>query len=103
MVVDAMAFPEAPFLGFENHLNVFHEKKRGLPKALAYGLSLYLNSTRVDKIFRRFSGHTQVNATDLRLINYPSRKALVDLGVWALKSHGLTPEMIDQKIGDLVE
>jgi adenine-specific DNA-methyltransferase len=30
--------------------------------------------------FRQFSGHTQVNATDLRSLNYPSRAKLVKLG-----------------------
>jgi len=64
--VDATAFPNAPLLGFENHLNLFHENKRGLPRSLAYGLAVYLNSTSVDESFRRFNGHTQVNATDLK-------------------------------------
>ena len=60
-------------LGFENHLNVFHEDKRGLPENLAHGLAAFLNTTAVDDHFRRFNGHTQVNATDLRLMKYPSR------------------------------
>lgn len=103
MVVDSSAFPESPLLGFENHLNLFHEHKRGLPKALAHGLALYLNSTGVDEYFRRFNGHTQVNATDLRLLEYPSRKSLVNLGAWAMKAKALTQETIDQKIGNLAE
>lgn len=103
MVVDSSAFPETPRLGFENHLNVFHENKRGLPLSLAHGLAVYLNSTGVDDYFRRFNGHTQVNATDLRLLNYPSREALVSLGAWAMKTETLTQEMIDQKIGSLTE
>ena len=37
----------------------------------------------VDEQFRRFSGHTQVNATDLRLMKYPSRDILTRLGIWA--------------------
>ena len=53
-------------LGFENHLNVLHEDKHGLPEKLAYGLAAFLNTTAVDENFRRFNGHTQVNATDLR-------------------------------------
>ncbi|MBU0716868.1 MAG: Eco57I restriction-modification methylase domain-containing protein [Planctomycetes bacterium] len=103
MVVDATAFPETPLLGFENHLNLFHERKHGLPKALAHGLAVYLNSTGVDEYFRRFNGHTQVNATDLRALDYPSRKTLVNLGAWAMKAKALTQEMIDQKIGSLTE
>jgi tRNA1(Val) A37 N6-methylase TrmN6 len=53
-------------LAFENHLNVFHAARHGLPADLARGLAAYLNSARVDRYFRLFSGHTQVNATDLR-------------------------------------
>jgi adenine-specific DNA-methyltransferase len=30
----------------------------------------------VDQYIRRFSGHTQVNATDLRTLSYPDRKTL---------------------------
>jgi tRNA1(Val) A37 N6-methylase TrmN6 len=79
-VVHPDAFPGAEMLGFENHLNVFHECKHGLPEALVRGLVAYLNTTAVDECFRRFNGHTQVNATDLKLMKYPSRKALVSLG-----------------------
>lgn len=59
-------------VGFENHLNYFHAGGRGLPKRLAQGLAAYLNSEAVDEYFRTFSGHTQVNATDLRNLHYPT-------------------------------
>jgi small nuclear ribonucleoprotein (snRNP)-like protein len=67
-------------VGFENHLNVIHQDHRGLPPAVARGLVAYLNSQEVDDYFRVFSGHTQVNATDLRRMRYPSIKALEKLG-----------------------
>lgn len=67
-------------VGFENHLNVFHQGRQGLPETLAKGLASYLNTDAVDQFFRRFNGHTQVNATDLRLLKYPSREALMALG-----------------------
>ena len=47
---------------------------------LAKGLSAFLNSSFVDSYFRQFSGHTQVNATDLRKLNYPPADALERLG-----------------------
>jgi len=47
---------------------------------LAAGLNAFLNSTIVDQYFRRFSGHTQVNATDLRNLNYPDKDTLVQMG-----------------------
>tara|TARA_R110002124_G_scaffold285272_1_gene463567 strand:+ start:340 stop:1665 length:1326 start_codon:yes stop_codon:yes gene_type:complete len=66
--------------GFENHLNYFHENGEGLPLDLAKGLAAFLNSEGVDQYFRIFSGHTQVNATDLRNLHYPSREQLEALG-----------------------
>ncbi len=66
--------------GFENHLNYFHEDGAGLPFDLAKGLAAFLNSDAVDQYFRIFSGHTQVNATDLRNLHYPSRDQLEALG-----------------------
>jgi hypothetical protein len=77
--------PENELIGFENHLNVFHCNKKGLPAELAYGLAFFLNSTLVDQNFRLFSGHTQVNAADLKTMKYPSRQILMELGVWAMK------------------
>jgi len=100
-VVDPGAFDNAPMLGFENHLNLFHENKRGLPEPLARGLAVFLNSTAVDEYFRRFSGHTQVNATDLKLLKYPSRAALIELGKWAMRHQELTQAIIDDKLGTL--
>jgi adenine-specific DNA-methyltransferase len=67
-------------LGFENHLNYYHQKGRGIDLAIANGLSLYLNSTLVDAFFRQFNGHTQVNATDLRSLKYPNLHELEILG-----------------------
>jgi len=67
-------------VAFENHLNYFHERGSGLPATLAKGLAAYLNSSLVDIYFRQFSGHTQVNASDLRSLPYPTRSALIALG-----------------------
>jgi adenine-specific DNA-methyltransferase len=100
-VVNPASFNNAPMLGFENHLNLFHEDKRGLPQALAHGLAVFLNTTAVDENFRQFNGHTQVNATDLKLIKYPSREALIKLGKWAMRQKEITQSMIDEKLRNL--
>jgi adenine-specific DNA-methyltransferase len=71
---------DAGFVGFENHLNYFHKQGKGLPAGLARGLAVYLNSTIADQYFRQFSGHTQVNATDLRKMPYPTDEQLFRLG-----------------------
>ena len=78
-IVAAIFDPEvvpADKVGFENHLNVLHASGAGLDRALAAGLAAFLNSTFVDAVFRQWSGHTQVNATDLRSLRVPSAAAL---------------------------
>lgn len=85
-------------IGFENHLNVFHDHNQGLDPQLALGLCLWLNSTVLDRYFRMFSGHTQVNATDLRSLRYPSRQQLFHLG--AALGHCTWPDQ--EKIDALV-
>jgi adenine-specific DNA-methyltransferase len=67
-------------VGFENHLNYYHRDGRGIDLALARGMAVFLNSTLVDECLRQFSGHTQVNATDLRSLRYPTTEQLLRLG-----------------------
>jgi len=67
-------------VGFENHLNVFHHRNKGLDPLLSHGLAVWLNSTVLDLHFRQFSGHTQINATDLRNLRYPAATQLRSLG-----------------------
>lgn len=101
-VVQPSTFGDVEMLGIENHLNVYHDNKRGLPEALARGLAAYLNTTGVDENFRRSSGHTQVNATDLKVMKYPSRKALIALGEWAKVNRELTQIIIDEQLEKLI-
>jgi adenine-specific DNA-methyltransferase len=82
-VVAAIYDPEritAEQVGFENHTNYYHRNGAGLPLMLAKGLAAFLNSTLLDLYFRQFSGHTQVNATDLRNFRYPTLGQLEELG-----------------------
>lgn len=67
-------------IGFENKLNVFHADKTGFDENLAKGIYIYLNSSLVDRYYRTFGGHTQVNATDLKSLNYPSAETLRRMG-----------------------
>ena len=65
---------------FDNKLNYIHRQGRGLEADVAAGLIVWLNSTPVDAYFRVFSGHTQVNAGDLRRMRFPSLEQLRLLG-----------------------
>ena len=81
-IVAAVCYPiDAPVLGIENHLNYYHAKGKSMNPDLARGLTAFLNSTLFDHYFRQFSGHTQVNATDLRRIKYPCKDDLIKLGI----------------------
>jgi adenine-specific DNA-methyltransferase len=98
-IVAAVFDPEivpAEMVGFENHLNVFHADGAGIDPVLARGLAAFLNSTFVDAYFRQFSGHTQVNATDLRSLRYPSLAALRKLG--ATVAPGSAQQELDEAV-----
>ena len=84
---------KSELVGFENHWNVFHIRKGGLPFDVAKGLAAFLNTTALDNYFRIFSGHTQVNATDLRNMKYPSLEILRELG--RRHRHGMEQHEID--------
>ena len=79
-VVEPKDIGEAEFIGLDNKLNFIHDNKKTLPPELAHGLAAYLNTNLVDEEFRLFSGHTQVNATDLRKMTYPDRASLEEIG-----------------------
>lgn len=93
---------QADNVGFENHLNYFHCHGQGLTRNLAKGLALFLNSSLVDQYFRQFNGHTQVNATDLRTLRYPTKKQLNLLGKH-FKSQLPSQEKIDRLIDELLK
>lgn len=88
---------QTAWVGFENHLNYFHASGHGLDRSLAVGLYVFLNSTVVDQYFRRFSGHTQVNATDLRTLAYPDRNTLQAMGR-EMKALDPSQDEIDQLV-----
>ncbi|MEH1830201.1 MAG: BsuBI/PstI family type II restriction endonuclease [Nostoc sp.] len=83
------------WVGFENHLNYFHKDGRGLNLTLARGLAAYLNSSLVDAFFRLFNGHTQVNATDLRNLKYPTIAQLMTIGLY-ITEHFPSQKEIDE-------
>lgn len=71
---------DAP-VAFENKTNVIGP----IPdRDVAIGLSIWLNSGPLDRLFRTFSGHTQVNAGDLRVLPIPDVDILQRLG-----THGI--------------
>ena len=84
-------------------MKVGRAAKNGLEEDLARGLCAYLNSTQVDRYFRAFNGHTQVNATDLRKLPYPSIRQLVCLGQRLAKVRRCSQEQVDAMVEELDE
>ncbi|CRM65359.1 Modification methylase TaqI [Pseudomonas sp. 31 R 17] len=68
------------FIGLENHLNYIHRPTGDLTRAETVGLSAFLNSSYVDAYFRAVAGSTQVNATELRKLRFPSLDSLRAIG-----------------------
>ena len=93
---------EADQVGIENHLNFYHQGGHGLSPGLAKGLAAFLNSTPVDEYFRQFSGHTQVNAADLRNLKYPTEEQLLAIGETigeAFPSQSALDDIVLERIG----
>lgn len=86
----------AATLGIENHLNYLHARGSALARDTAVGLVVYLNSRHVDEYFRQFSGHTQVNASDLRALPYPDPGVLRMIGQAAHIDRLTDPDYFDE-------
>ena len=84
-------------VGFENHVNYVHAHGQGLEMVLAKGLWAFLNSSSLDLYFRQFNGHTQVNATDLRNVRFPTADQLSRIGSH-IGDDNLQQEQIDEII-----
>jgi adenine-specific DNA-methyltransferase len=92
-------------IAIENHLNVFHRSNSGLQAVVAAGLVAYLNSSPVEEFVRLFSGHTQINASDLRSLRYPSLDQLRAIGeaVGDRVAVGVVDEAVKYTVPDLYE
>lgn len=102
-LIDTSTLP-GDYIAFDNKLNVFHRDKSGFDEYLAKGLFVYLNSSLLDKFYRQFGGHTQVNANDLRSINYPSHETLLRMGSKLLKPNieqGEIDKILDLEIENM--
>jgi len=90
---------DAPYIAYENHINFFHINKVGLDKELALGLWAFLNSKVVDDYFRSFSGHTQVNVSDLKRLRYPRVETLRQIGSEIQSIDQADEQIVNEVIG----
>ena len=69
-----------PYVGIENHVNYVYHAERDLTKDEVFGIAALFNSTVIDRYFRTISGNTQVNATEIRAMNFPELPLLGRIG-----------------------
>jgi len=87
-------------IGIENHLNYIHKPGRNLSVNEAYGISAILNTAIVDNYFRTLNGNTQVNATDIRSLPFPSIKDVKRIGQVILKNLDASTQFdLDKSVG----
>ena len=69
-----------PYVGIENHVNYVYHADRDLTEDEVYGIAALFNSNLIDRYFRTISGNTQVNATEIRAMNFLDLKTLARIG-----------------------
>jgi len=67
-------------VGIENHVNYIHKSRGNLSIHETYGIAAILNTTIVDNFFRSLNGNTQVNATDIRSLPFPTIEDVRKIG-----------------------
>jgi len=67
-------------IGVENHVNYIDHADRDLSEDEVYGIAAIFNSAIFDRYFRTISGSTQVNATEIRAMNFPDLETLGRIG-----------------------
>lgn len=82
-------------IGFGNKINYIGVSGGKLSTIEAYGLATVFNSSFMDKYFRCFSGNTQVNATEIRVMKFPSRDQVQEIGKQAQKLRSFETVEID--------
>ncbi|MCU7850228.1 MAG: Eco57I restriction-modification methylase domain-containing protein [Candidatus Thiodiazotropha sp. (ex Lucinoma kastoroae)] len=82
-------------IGFGNKTNYIGVKDGELTKAEAYGLAAIFNSAFMDKYFRCISGNTQVNATEIRVMKFPTCDQVKVIGKQVQKMKTIETSEID--------
>jgi adenine-specific DNA-methyltransferase len=82
-------------IGFGNKINYLGVLGGELSTIEAYGLATVFNSSFMDKYFRCISGNTQVNATEIRVMKFPSRDQVREIGAQSYKLNLFETAKID--------
>ena len=86
-------------VGIENHVNYIHHAERELSEDEVYGVAAVFNSALYDRYFRILSGNTQVNATEIRTLNFPALKTLAKIGRRVRENVLQTETIVSSELG----
>jgi len=89
-------------IGFGNKTNHIGLSEGKLTKVEAYGLAAIFNSSFMDKYFRCISGNTQVNATEIRVMKFPKREQVKEIGKQVQKIKTIETSEIDFIVNPLL-
>jgi adenine-specific DNA-methyltransferase len=87
-----------PYLALENHLNYVYHADRELTHHEIYGLTALFNSALLDRYFRIISGNTQVNATEIRTIPFPTLEQVAAIGQRVKMLGEFRPDHVDRLV-----
>ncbi len=77
---------ESKVIALENHINYIYHESRDLTEDETVGIAGLFNSVFYDRYFRSFSGNTQVNATEVRMMKFPELSTIQNIGIRIAKS-----------------
>ena len=86
---------DCELIGFGNKINYIGVTGEKLTKGEAFGLAAIFNSSFMDNYFRCMSGNTQVNATEIRGMKFPTREQVKEIGKQAQKLKTIEGNQID--------
>ncbi len=72
-------------LALENHVNYIYHEDIELSEKHIFGIAAIFNSLLFDKYFRTQSGSTQVNATEIRNMKFPTLSTIENIGRQIIK------------------
>lgn len=89
---------EINYIGIENHLNYIWKPKDELSTMESLGIMAILNSTLIDKYFRVVNGNTQVNASEINNLPFPSYVKINEIGKTIMSIKNIDDNVINSLV-----
>jgi adenine-specific DNA-methyltransferase len=86
------------YVALENHINYIYHSERDLTDDETHGLVALFNSVLFDRYFRTLSGNTQVNATELRSMPFPTLEHVERLGANMRSCSDLSSTTVEEMV-----